>query len=226
MGLDITMYKVIKDNSYNDDTSYYFFADNDEEGIKWMNTFKPTFDDNVFHKTQEEYMDFDKVGFTDDTCHILCCNYCEKSYYQYIKKDHELYKLYYNIINTDNRADYKLTDDDIALLQKYEYIVDPEVTIYMVVHFIQNIASEYLYLDDVPTYMQDGYKLYKEEVGYQRKGMNNAFYEDHDCNFTVFDKKRLEEIYEKYVKDDCKEYFKRVILDPFVEGEHFVNFDW
>ena len=79
----------------------------------------------------------------------------------------------------------------------------------------------------------------EEEVGYQRKGFNNKFYEDYEAGkigYYIWSKKELERYKEDYCEDvitfpngdtlDLKKYFQEHIIDKFVEGECYACFSW
>lgn len=100
-------------------------------------------------------------------------------------------------------------------------------------------------LDKVPTYDKTIKVLYYDEVGYQRKGLNDKFYEDYrngKIGYYVWSKAELE----RYKQDYCnkpyeytypngeksgnmcypKEDFQKNILNKFIEGEDVVAFSW
>lgn len=85
-------------------------------------------------------------------------------------------------------------------------------------------------LDKVPTYEKTIKILYYEEVGYQRKGLNDQFYEDYRNGkigyfvWTLEELMRYKESYCESIED--KEHFQRSIIDNFIEGECCVTFDW
>lgn len=80
------------------------------------------------------------------------------------------------------------------------------------------------------TYEATEVGVFVEEIGYQRKGMMEwatVLPDDVDeAGFmTIFEKDKLLKLI-PYAEDYCREYFKKEIVDPFVEGETFVWFWW
>ena len=100
-------------------------------------------------------------------------------------------------------------------------------------------------LEKVPLYNQPVSIIGREEIGYQRKGLNDKFYEDYKngkIGYFVWTKEELERYKEEYC-DDPYEYiypngeksgkivspkkdFQENIIDNFVEGECCVCFSW
>lgn len=91
----------------------------------------------------------------------------------------------------------------------------------------------------VPLYDKKVFIIGEEEIGYQRKGFNDKFYEDYRAGkigYYVWSKKELERYKEDYCEDivtypngdtfDYKKYFQEHIIDKFVEGECYACFDW
>lgn len=70
----------------------------------------------------------------------------------------------------------------------------------------------------------------REEVGYQRKGMNGNFYNDYEedkIGYFVWTKSELEKYKEDYCDtEESKERFQHNIIDKFEEGKDCVIFDW
>lgn len=86
-----------------------------------------------------------------------------------------------------------------------------------------------IYTQKVPTKRIGVKVIYRKEVGYQRKGFNNTFYEDMcsgKISNYVFDKETLLSYKEKYCKEDYKEYFQKWIIDKFIDGKCIVFFSW
>lgn len=100
-------------------------------------------------------------------------------------------------------------------------------------------------LEKVPTYDKTIKVLYYDEVGYQRKGLNDKFYDDYrngKIGYYVWSKAELE----RYKQDYCnepyeytypngeksgnmcypKEDFQKNILNKFIEGKDVVAFSW
>lgn len=85
-------------------------------------------------------------------------------------------------------------------------------------------------LDKVPTKSVVNKVIYWKEVGYQRKGLNNKFYDDYEegkIDYFVWTKDELLRYKEDYCTESCdKEKFQRNIIDNFEEGKDCVIFDW
>lgn len=80
-----------------------------------------------------------------------------------------------------------------------------------------------IHLGEVPTYTKRVPVICWEEVGYQRKGMNDKFYEEFE-NYWVWTKAELERYKNEYAEDP--EEFQSNIIDNFIEGKDCVSFDW
>lgn len=99
--------------------------------------------------------------------------------------------------------------------------------------------------NDVPVNPKTIKVLPIKEVGYQRKGLNDKFYEDYEngiIGYFVWTKAELERYLDLYCDEPHeyiypngepagfiikpKEDFKKNIIDNFVEGEDCVTFDW
>lgn len=80
-----------------------------------------------------------------------------------------------------------------------------------------------IHLGEVPIYTKQVPVICWEEVGYQRKGMNDKFYEEFE-NYWVWTKAELERYKNEYAEDP--EEFQSNIIDNFVEGKDCVSFDW
>lgn len=80
---------------------------------------------------------------------------------------------------------------------------------------------------DIPLREKNDKVIYIQEIGYQRKGLNDLFYEKYTKDdYFVFTKNRLKFIYDNFVEEEYKKHFKEAILDKFEEGKTFVTFDW
>lgn len=96
----------------------------------------------------------------------------------------------------------------------------------------------------VPLYDKKVFIIGEEEVGYQRKGFNDKFYEDYrsgKIGYCVWSKKELERYKEDYCEPSYeynqlygkklgtispKEEFQKNIIDKFIEGECYACFSW
>jgi hypothetical protein len=96
-------------------------------------------------------------------------------------------------------------------------------------------------LREVPKKSVDVRVIYRDEIGYQRKGLNHKFYQDYDdgkIGYFVWSKDELGRYKRDYCDEDhvseydrhyfCtpKQDFQESIIDTFVEGECCVCFDW
>lgn len=85
-------------------------------------------------------------------------------------------------------------------------------------------------LEKVPSRKQIDNVIGREEVGYQRKGLNGNFYADYNANkigYFVWTKSELERYKEDYCDtEESKEDFQHSIIDKFEEGKDCVTFDW
>jgi hypothetical protein len=100
-------------------------------------------------------------------------------------------------------------------------------------------------LDKVPLYKKDIKVLYREKIGYQRKGLNDKFYSDYQegkIGYFVWSLDELKRYKDEYC-DDPYEYkysngdssgkiicpkddFQKNIIDNFIQGECCVIFSW
>lgn len=67
------------------------------------------------------------------------------------------------------------------------------------------------------------------EWGYQRKGLNQKFYDDWHkgiSNRYVWSKKELLRYKKDYCEKEKKKEFQEQIIDTFVDGESVTEFDW
>lgn len=244
MGLDITLYRAVKKCSNTEDDSEIFF---DRECQDMLNDFKSVIPAEYFHECSEDYLDWEKVGVSDDT-HEFCMSEAasdRRSYVKFFVLTHELSPVYINFREAfyNMNTSYIIPDSDIEILNKYGWndykygtlhvsdLKDNTVTTsaeyYLLYNFIDSIISKVIYIDDVPLYKEHGVKLYMKEKGYQRRGATPAFYDNYTDDMEwVLSKDKLRYIYNNYIKEEYKEHFKKNILDPFVNGKHFVHFSW
>lgn len=85
-------------------------------------------------------------------------------------------------------------------------------------------------LEKVPIRKQIDDVIGREEVGYQRYGLNHNFYADYGADkigYFVWTKTELERYKENYCdSEESKEHFQHNIIDKFEEGKDCVTFDW
>lgn len=113
--------------------------------------------------------------------------------------------------------------------------------------FIHKTTGEKMFIEygNIPIINKQIYIIGYDEIGYQRKGLNDKFYQDYEDNkigYFVWTKKELERYKEEYCDDpyeyvypngeksgdiiDEKEMFQHNIIDKFIEGECCVCFSW
>ena len=216
MGLDISVYKIVRKKDAGKDAFYFRLIDNDgnyENNFpEWTKKFECT-------KTETWY-DYDKfkeqTGIDIDDYECLMEAFEGKdSYMEVITKEFAKTEPKY-IHDGDNTEWEKWMDERDKQTMK-------------------------IYFKDIPTYKKKIKILYKKEVGYQRKGLNADFYKDYregKIGYFVWNKKELERYRNDYCDDDhpseydrhyiCtpKADFKENIIDNFIEGECCVTFDW
>lgn len=228
MGLDIYLYKVNKNKGNKETDDYMFLDPTDEFDTDLISKFKNMMGTDVLFSDTDEYFNFKALGITDDTHQFAMSD-------GKTLKVHEIKHELFNILDSVYTEEYKLSDSDIALLNKYNFdkiqtlstnniLTDEEkIQIYS---FIDNIIAVNIDLENCPIYIQNGYTVYYTEEGYQRKGLKPGFADDENIESYIFTKDKLMYIYDTYVKDEYKEHFKTRILDQFIEGTHFVHFSY
>lgn len=217
MGLDISVYKIVK-NPKNED-SYYFRLIDDDGNYNRRNF--PEWTKEFEQEVTEDWFDWEK--FKEETgIDINNCDWHGESYgpegsfmkvspkgVELPKWDESIYKDY---------DEFKAEEDKIMIR------ID---------------------LDKVPTYKKTIKVLYHEEVGYQRKGLNDKFYDDYQdgkIGYFVWSLAELQRYKDEYCDEPYeyqyhngemsgkivkpKENFQHNIIDHFTEGEDVVTFDW
>ncbi len=202
MGLDITVYKITKEEQ-----KYYFKLCNDD--LEYVNSF-PEWTKKLESTKSIEFYDWEKykeqTGI-DVEQYIFLGSECGPN-----GSFMELWPMSAGPV--PRASDYKIGED--------EYDWDSY-------DLLMNTYKIKINLDEVPILKKDCQVLYKEEVGYQRRGLNGKFYKDYDdekIGYFVWTKAELERYKEDYCEEDMKEYFQKNIIDNFVEGECCVTFDW
>lgn len=234
MGLDITVYKIVKgvpgeDFDEKDFAEYneYFRLINDDGDYE--NNF-PEWTKQYEHTVVEDWYDWEKykeeTGIDINDCQWLGESYSEEGCFMDVwpnscgkKPELEDFKL-------DNSQDGHNYDFDAYDKYRKEHTVKID-------------------LEKVPTKKKEIKVLYRDECGYQRKGLNDKFYEDYKngkIGYFVWSLKELK----RYKKDYCdkpyfyqypngkktdtriypKRAFQEHVIDNFVEGECVVTFDW
>lgn len=72
-------------------------------------------------------------------------------------------------------------------------------------------------------YDEEGF--FFEDISYQRKGVERAFYDEFENDKCLTDKTEVEKMWQ-YVIDEQKEYFKENFVDKFKNGENAVTISW
>lgn len=229
MGLDIYLYKAQKvQNKDEKEENQLHQYTLDKDDLKKIGR-HPKLAEFIC-EVENEYYDFDKVNITDELYESRGWSIDERGQtFMFFKKDHELYPLYRKYTTAAVNVELiEWTEEERALLNKYGWN-DGNAGSY-IFHDIFNKNLEYLINGkDIPTVIEKEPALFGNEIGYQRKGLNGDFYNEWDPNddYLVVDKERIQYVYDHYIDDEeTKEYFKREILDPFVEGETFAIFSW
>lgn len=246
MGLNISLCKIVKSDELAETEERYFSFIDDEETAD-LNRFIKYFGKDNVHVKSKSYYDMKAAGITDEQYEWM--GYCyngNNSYVSLIHKKHELYSLYKKI-EENPRNTFTIFADDAKLILKYKwkeyiekntYIHHPDnifaildnndrYTYYKLFYWLCDVMLVTKMFKDIPQFIRDTPIVYYKEVGYQRKGLNGAFFKNYTPDdFFVFEKEKLEYIYDNYVEEDCKEYFKEHILEPFITGEHVVTFSW
>lgn len=156
-------------------------------------------------------------------------NYCDERFPSWVHKfetthveelyDWNAYNQKYNVdINT---MEWCASGDDEEGNFCYWFIKDPDKDIN------ERIKIK---VEDIPLYEKETKIVCYKEISYQRKGLNNRFYDDVEngvIDTLVWTKEELIEYMLKYCDgDDAKEIFKSNIIEPFVEGRDCVYFSW
>lgn len=225
MGLDISVCKIVKPKKEED---LYYFSLIDDEG-NYRNRF-PEWTKQFESTVTEKWYDWKKfkedTGIDINNCRWLGESYNENGSFM------EVWPLEYGeypIIEN-----FKIGEDENG--PKYDWDKYDEV---------RKEHTITIDLEKVPVYDKEIKVLYYIEVGYQRKGLNEKFYEDYEngkIGYFVWDKKELQR-YKKEYCDKAHEYvypsgeksgkmiypklnFQRSIIDNFEQDKCVVTFDW
>ena len=216
MGLDITVYKIVRKKDAVDKYDYFSLVDDngnyENKFPEWTKKFECT--------RTENWYDYDKfkelTGIDINNLECIMQEYNGKNSYMEVI-DKEFAKTEPKYVRDGDNTEWENWMDE------------------------RDKKAFKIYFKDIPTYKKKIKILYKNEVGYQRKGLNSKFYEDYDAGkigYYVWDKKELERYMNDYCDDDHpSEYdrhyictpkvdFKENIIDNFTEGECCVTFDW
>ena len=219
MGLDITVYKILKERPKKDNDGFEldYFKLIDDEG-NYKNSF-PEWTKQYEHIVTEKWYDWDKykeeTGIDINQMDWHGESYGKDGCFMTVAPKDKEYPEYHE---GDNWDEYQ------KKLNEVQIKID---------------------LTKVPLKEKEIKVLYREEVGYQRKGLNSQFYKDYQdgkIGYYVWNKKELQ----RYKKDYCDkayEYiypsgeksgqiihpkldFQRNIIDTFIEGECVTTFSW
>lgn len=219
MGLDITVYKILKEkpksNKKDFEHNYFSLIDNDGN---YLNNF-PEWTKQYEHTVTEKWYDWDKykeeTGIDINQMDWHGESYGEDGCFMTVAPKDKEYPEYHE---GDNWDEYQKKLDEVQIK------ID---------------------LTKVPLKEKEIRVLYREEVGYQRKGLNSQFYQDYKdgkIGYFVWNLKELK----RYKKDYCdkayrykypngqladfmvyeKRDFQNNIINKFIEGECCVTFDW
>lgn len=220
MGLDITVYRILKEKPQknDDDISRDYFRLIDDDG-NYLNEF-PEWTKQYEFTTTEQWYDWDK--FKEETgIDINNMNWHGEAYtpegcFMTVSPKDKEYPEWDGDTNTYEEYEKKLAEVEIKIDLEKVPLKDKEIKI-----------------------------LYREEVGYQRKGLNTKFYQDYrdeKIGYFVWDLKELK----RYKKDYCdkahryrypngklsdtilypKRDFQENIINTFIDGECCVTFSW
>ena len=220
MGLDITVYRILKEKPEKNDEDFGpdYFRCIDDDG-NYENNF-PEWTKQYEHTVTEKWYDWDKykeeTGIDINQMDWHGESYGEDGCFMTVApKDKEWPEW-----DSENESydGYKKRLEEVAIK------ID---------------------LEKVPLKEKEVKVIYKEEVGYQRKGLNSKFYQDYrdgKIGYFVWDLKELK----RYKKDYCdapyfyeyangekakektypKQNFQNNIINHFIDGECCVTFSW
>lgn len=215
MGLDIMVYRIRKTAPKNKEKEYFRLIDDDgnykNEFPEWTKGFEKT-------KT-ETWFDWEK--------------YKEKT-----GIDVNKLIVWEEYLGGLENGYIKFYPEELAKEEPQTGATDEEVE-----KWLDKVEANFVTVmyKDIPTKKVKIKILYREEIGYQRKGLNDKFYEEHKDaygDYIAWTKKELEHVLEVGCDEDHQsEYdrhyictpkadFKENIIDPFVEGECCVWFNW
>lgn len=215
MGLDIMVYKIRKTALKNNNKEYFRLIDDDGNYKnvfpEWTKAFEKTVTETWFD--WEKYKE--KTGI--DTSKL----YVWEEYYGGLENGY--IKFYPEKLATEEPEADAPEEEVERWLDKVE----------------ANIIK--VMVKDVPQKKVKIKVLYREEIGYQRRGLNDKFYEEHneDCgDYIAWTKEELEHVLnvgcdEDHPSEHDRHYictpkadFKENIIDAFVEGKCCVWFNW
>lgn len=251
MGLDISVYKVVPRSEDDNDLrqgSHDFHFDENNNNLK-------IFSDLSFEK-EAEYYDLEKtlseMGYDPKKMLATGQSYSDKAEITYVNTNHILYESYdyldkiWSKVYFDTKEELfnsvlyeKFKNLYLNILKKEGWVED--YTFYASGQdrhcFNLNKAKDFcskkvkVVLVDPPTFKKPERFIRVEEVGYQRKGANNKFYQDGDQIYNdgyITDIEVLRKHWYKYFSDtkELMEGFKKSIIDNFTQGETFVSYSW
>lgn len=247
MGLDITVKMPIVpiDNRYIEDDNFYVIEENDPLSV---------FNEFIISK-ENSYYDLETVlkqkGYEIDKLEWAGEEYGENVVFKYYNMAHPLYRVYKwldevwsktyfpSIWYLKQSEHYKHFIDNFVKIceengwaRKYKFFAKGNKKTYYNLVNIWKFCRKKIHVKIVnpPTINRMEKSLVYEEVGYQRKGANKAFYDDRrkDNIWCVINKDELYSHWEKYFSDteDMKQSFKESIIDKFIEGKTFVTYSW
>jgi len=217
MGLDICVRRICKKEEAEDEYDYFQLVDNDGNYQNDFPSWTKEFEDTI----TEDWYDWDKykeeTGIDVHNCDWQGQSYTEKGSFMELSIKGAKVPVW-------DKEKWKDYDEFKKECDKVVFTID---------------------LEKVPTYKKEIKVLYYNEVGYQRKGLNDLFYDDYEAGkigYFVWSKAELE----RYKRDYCdepyeyqypngemsgdmiypKDDFQSNIIDSFEEGKDCVIFDW
>lgn len=260
MGLDISVYKVKKTTKPDEIEDFYILSDFPELEV---------FKDFVFEKVNNYYAigeSLNDMGYKLDEVEWRSTEYRRKSIiYLFLDLKHELYEAYKYLSDVwsdcyfETKKElvesehYRKYLEFLPILKKcgyrpsYKFLATGNGKTYYCLNSAHHFCKRKVKfeLKDPKTFDRVDRCIAFDEVGYQRKGANNLFYEedmwDSPC---VITNEVLQSHWEKYFShktpdskggfgsgveftledDEMKSRFKENIIDNFIEGETFVIF--
>ena len=246
MGLDISLYKARRYDKESGTGDYFTMTDERD----------PEMDEKFGHlyvDIEEEYFDFEKAGITDETpCLRMQQGSPDGGDFHFGLRKHPLYPLFEKFshhygelarpktVEEGEKTVNEVVSPYLDELRKAGW-KDSEpffvkangdgYTFYPLTDFLHDVTNVvYHGKKDLPTKIVIDKVLGYDEIGYQRKGLKGEWYDAYergDFKYFCTEKRKLEEIRDNYCSDEeIKEYFDKTFVQPFIEGEMFVGFDW
>ncbi|MDY6783089.1 MAG: hypothetical protein SW833_11175 [Cyanobacteriota bacterium] len=179
--------------------------------------------ENFFSRQKIEYFDIPKnlesIGYTDSDLHFKFGNHSLKNRFSlYFSQEIPKEMLMIKPATEEVSLNYEIR---VKEDRKYEFWWDYVGT--MRTKGKKTSGALCLSLSRRFTYFFEEICLYHPQVSYQRNGMNPQFYDDDIWGSQdIIDKAVVQKRIEKYALD--KEESRRLLYDPFVEGQTFLRY--